>query len=52
MMGTYVREDGPPEAAKQVFQGFRSPDGEEMLLQHNVFVERVLPGSIIRHASS
>lgn len=37
-----------PEAARGVFQGFRSPAGEEMVLVKNVFVERVLPGSIIR----
>ena len=37
-----------PEAARQVFQGFRSPAGEEMALEKNVFVERVLPGSILR----
>ncbi len=37
-----------PDAARQVFQGFRSPAGEEMVLQSNVFVERVLPGSVVR----
>ena len=37
-----------PEAARKVFQGFRSPAGEEMVLQNNVFVERVLPGSVLR----
>jgi len=37
-----------PEAARRVFQGFRSPAGEQMVLQDNVFVERVLPGSILR----
>ena len=37
-----------PDAARGVFQGFRSPAGEEMVLTKNVFVERVLPGSIIR----
>ena len=37
-----------PEAARKVFQGFRSPAGEEMVLQNNVFVERVLPGSVVR----
>lgn len=37
-----------PEAARAVFQGFRSPAGEDMVLQKNVFVERVLPGSILR----
>jgi haloalkane dehalogenase len=40
--------DDWPEAARQVFQGFRSPAGESMVLEKNVFVERVLPGSIIR----
>ena len=37
-----------PEAARAVFQGFRSPAGEDLVLQRNVFVERVLPGSILR----
>lgn len=37
-----------PAAARGVFQGFRSPAGEEMTLERNVFVERVLPGSILR----
>jgi haloalkane dehalogenase len=40
-----------PEAAKKVFQGFRSPAGDEMVLVNNVFVERVLPGSILRKLS-
>ncbi len=40
--------DDWPEAARQVFQAFRSPAGEGMVLEKNVFVERVLPGSIIR----
>ena len=40
-----------PEAAKAVFQGFRSPAGEAMVLEKNVFVERVLPGSILRKIS-
>jgi haloalkane dehalogenase len=37
-----------PDAARRVFQGFRSPAGESMVLENNVFVERVLPGSILR----
>jgi haloalkane dehalogenase len=37
-----------PEAARSVFQGFRSEAGEDMVLDKNIFVERVLPGSIIR----
>jgi len=37
-----------PEAARGVFQAFRSPAGEAMVLEQNVFLERVLPGSIKR----
>ena len=37
-----------PEAALRVFQGFRSTNGESMILTSNLFVERVLPGSIMR----
>jgi len=40
-----------PEAARGVFQGFRSPAGEDMVLDKNVFVEKVLPGSILRELS-
>jgi haloalkane dehalogenase len=37
-----------PETARKVFQGMRSPAGEEMVLQKNVFVERILPASVLR----
>jgi haloalkane dehalogenase len=37
-----------PEKARQVFQAMRSPAGEEMVLQKNVFVERILPLSVLR----
>ena len=37
-----------PDNARKVFQNFRSPAGEEMILQKNIFVERVLPGSVLR----
>ncbi|PCH52179.1 MAG: haloalkane dehalogenase [Cellvibrionales bacterium] len=40
-----------PESAKSVFEGFRSPAGDDMVLQNNVFIERVLPGSVIRDLS-
>ena len=40
-----------PEAARGVFQGFRSEAGEAMVLENNVFVENVLPGSILRDLS-
>lgn len=36
------------EAARSVFEGFRSPAGEAMVLEKNIFVERVLPGSVLR----
>ena len=37
-----------PEAAAKIFQGFRSPAGEDMVIEKNLFVEAVLPGSILR----
>jgi haloalkane dehalogenase len=37
-----------PEDARKVFQGFRSPAGEEMILDKNYFIELVLPNSVIR----
>ena len=37
-----------PEAARKVFQGMRSPAGEDMVLAKNVFVERILPASVLR----
>jgi haloalkane dehalogenase len=40
-----------PEAAKAIFQALRSPAGEEMILEKNVFVERILPGSVLRALS-
>jgi haloalkane dehalogenase len=40
--------DDWPEAARKVFQGLRSSAGEEMILEKNVFVERILPASVLR----
>ena len=37
-----------PDAAREVFQGFRSESGESMVLEKNLFVERILPGSVLR----
>jgi len=37
-----------PEPIRKLFEGFRSPAGEAMVLERNVFVERVLPGSVLR----
>jgi haloalkane dehalogenase len=43
-----VTWDEWPEAARKIFQAMRSPGGEEMVLQKNVFVERILPRSVLR----
>jgi len=37
-----------PEAARGIFQGFRSDKGEDLVLTRNLFVEAVLPNSVIR----
>lgn len=39
------------EQVRPVFEGFRSPAGEEMVIENNMFVERVLPGAILRELS-
>jgi len=38
-------------AARKIFEGFRSPEGEKMILEKNLFIEAVLPGSILRKLS-
>ena len=38
--------------ARSIFQGFRSDAGENLVLEKNYFVEKVLPGSIIRTLDS
>jgi haloalkane dehalogenase len=35
-------------SATPIFQGFRSDKGEELILDRNMFVERVLPRSVLR----
>jgi len=39
---------GWPDAATPPFQAMRSPAGEEMVLEKNFFIEKILPASIIR----
>jgi haloalkane dehalogenase len=41
-----------PEGSRRLFQGFRSAAGEDLILDKNMFVERVLPGSILRTLES
>ncbi len=40
-----------PERVRPIFQGMRSEAGDAMVLEKNVFVERILPGSILRELS-
>ncbi len=40
-----------PEDATSIFRAFRSPEGESMVLEKNVFVEQVLPRSVARKLS-
>lgn len=40
--------DDWPEKARGIFQGFRSPKGEDLILNRNLFIEAVLPSSIMR----
>ncbi len=37
-----------PERSREVFQGLRSAAGEQIVLNDNMFVEQILPGSILR----
>jgi haloalkane dehalogenase len=43
-----VTWDEWPERARGIFQGLRSPAGEEMVLDKNLFVEAILPASVLR----
>lgn len=40
-----------PDSSRRIFQGFRSEAGEVMVLERNLFVDRVLPGSLLRPLS-
>jgi haloalkane dehalogenase len=40
-----------PEPARPLFQALRSPAGEQLILERNLFVERILPASVIRKLS-
>lgn len=44
--------DDFPESARDVFKALRSPAGEQMVLTDNVFIEQILPGSILRELSA
>ncbi len=40
-----------PESARGIFEAMRSDAGEEMVLQKNLFVEAILPASVLRTLS-
>ena len=44
--------DDWPEASKPLFQALRSDAGENMILEKNIFVEKILPGSILRNLTN
>jgi haloalkane dehalogenase len=46
-----VSWDDWPENARNIFQAMRSPAGEKIILEKNVFVEGILPGAILRKLS-
>jgi haloalkane dehalogenase len=37
-----------PEQARSLFRALRSPEGERMVLEENIFVEKILPQAVIR----
>jgi haloalkane dehalogenase len=37
-----------PAPARPLFEAMRSPAGEEIVLTKNIFIERILPGSVLR----
>ena len=43
-----VTWDDWPKSARGIFKGFRSDKGEDLVLKRNMFVEAVLPSSVIR----
>ena len=51
IVGPFETWDDWAADARRIFQGCRSPAGEEMVLEKNLFIEAVLPGSILRKLS-
>jgi len=37
-----------PEHARPLFKALRSPEGERMVLEENIFIEKILPQAVIR----
>ncbi len=47
VMGNFTWDSWPPEVA-ELMRRFRSDEGEELVLQQNYFVEKILPAMVIR----
>jgi haloalkane dehalogenase len=47
LVGNFTWDQWPPEV-QALFRRFRSPEGEELVLQQNFFVERILPAMVMR----
>ncbi len=47
LVGNFSWDQWPPEV-QALFRRFRSPEGEELVLQQNFFVERILPAMVMR----
>ncbi len=41
-----------PAASRDLFKALRSPAGESLILEKNIFVEKILPGSVQRELSA
>jgi haloalkane dehalogenase len=38
-----------PKSGRELFRALRSPAGNDLVLNQNIFIERLLPGGMIRH---
>ncbi|MCL1593859.1 MAG: haloalkane dehalogenase [Actinomycetia bacterium] len=47
-----VRWDDWPESATSIFRAMRSDAGDDIVLTKNIFVERILPSSVLRDLTS
>jgi haloalkane dehalogenase len=50
LVGNFGWDQWPPEV-QSLFRRFRSPEGEELVLQQNFFVEKILPAMVMRKLS-
>ncbi len=50
VIGNFAWSHWPPEV-QALFRRFRSEEGENLVLEHNFFVEKVLPAMVVREVS-